>query len=132
MTLPVLRSSFARPRILNYRNYKFFNNTFFRDQVLWAGFKSRFMQANQAPFVNKEIQLAVMVRSKLRKKFPKSRSKSDKKACNKQRNKCFSLLRKTQKAYYSNLNVKDIVDNKRFWIILKLQKLLTNISKLSA
>ena len=51
-----------------------------------------------------------MVRSKLRKK-----SESDKKAYNKQRNKCFSLLRKTKRAYYSNLNVKDVVDNKKFW-----------------
>ena len=36
MTLTVLKSSFAKkkPRILNHRNYKFFNNTLFRDQVL--------------------------------------------------------------------------------------------------
>ena len=36
MTLTVLKSSFAKqkPRVLNYRNYKFFNNTLFRDQVL--------------------------------------------------------------------------------------------------
>ena len=36
MTLTVLKSSFAKqkPRILNYRNCKFFNNTLFRDQVL--------------------------------------------------------------------------------------------------
>ena len=109
MTLTVLKSSFAKqkPRILNYRNYKFFNNTLFRDQVLnklinsnlqksdkglkhfketclsvvntIAPLKSRFIRPNQAPFINKEIQRSVMVRSKLRKKFLKSRSKSDKK-----------------------------------------------------
>ena len=61
-----------------------------------------------------------MVRSKLRKKFLKSRSKSDKKHIyNKQRNKCVSLLRKTKKAYYPNLNVKDIVENKKFWNTVK-------------
>ena len=60
-----------------------------------------------------------MVRSKLRKKSLKSRSESDKKAYNKQRNKCVSLLRKTKKAYYSNLNVKDVVDNKKFWKTIK-------------
>ena len=70
---------------------------------------TRFIQPNQAPFINKEIQPGVMVRSKLRKK-----SESDKKACNKQRNKCFSLLRKTKKPYYSNLNVKDAVEIKSF------------------
>ena len=109
MTLTVLKSSFPKqkPRILNYCNYKFFNNTLFRDQVLHelinsnlqisdkdlkhfketclsvvntiAPLKSRFIRANQAPFINKEIQRGVMVRSKLRKKFLKSRSKSGKK-----------------------------------------------------
>ena len=38
-----------------------------------------------------------------------------KKAYSKQVNKCISLFRKTKKAYYPNLNVKDVVDNKKFW-----------------
>ena len=55
-----------------------------------------------------------VVRSKLRKKFLNSIPESDKKAYNKQKNKCVSLLRKTKKAYYSNLNMKDVVDDKSF------------------
>ena len=149
MPRTVLKSSSAKqkPRVLNYCNYKFFNNTLSRDQALnelrisnlqisnkdlkhfketflsvvntTAPLKNRFIRANQAPFINKEFQRAVMVRSKLRNKFHKSRSVSDKKAYNKQRNKCISLLRKTKKAYYSNLNVKDIVDNKKFLKTIK-------------
>ena len=91
MTLTTLKSSFAKqkPRILIHHNYKFFNNTLFRDQVLnklrnsnlqisnkdlkhfkgiclsvanaIAPLKSRFLRANQAPFINKEIQRIVMV-----------------------------------------------------------------------
>ena len=36
MTLTVLKSSFAKQklRVQNYSNYKFFDNTLFRDQVL--------------------------------------------------------------------------------------------------
>ena len=86
MTLTVLKSSFAKqkPRILNYRNYKFLNNTLFRDLVsnklinsnlqisdkglkhfretclsvvnTIAPLRSRFIRANQAPLI--------MVRSK--------------------------------------------------------------------
>ena len=44
------------------------------------------------------------------------------KAHNKQRNKCVSSLRKigkTKKAHYSNLNMKNIVDIKKFWKTLK-------------
>ena len=84
-----------------------------------APVKSRFIPKYQGPFINKETQRAVTVRSKLRKKFLKRRSKSYKKACNKQRNKPLSLLRKTKNAYYSNLNIKDIVDNKKIWKTVK-------------
>ena len=109
MTLAVPQSCLTKqkPRVLNYRNYKFFKNTTFRDQVLnklrnsdlqisakdlkyfkgnsmpvlktIASLKSRFIRANQAPFINKEAQRAAMVGSKLRKKILKSRSVSEKK-----------------------------------------------------
>ena len=46
-------------------------------------------------------------------RFLKSRFLSDKNTSNKQRNAFVSLLRKTKKQYYSKLNVKDIVDNKK-------------------
>ena len=78
----VLKPSFVKqkPRVLNYRNYKFFNNTLFKDQVLdklrnsnfqisdkdlkhfretclsvlntMSPLKSRFIRAIQAPFIN--------------------------------------------------------------------------------
>ena len=48
-------------------------------------------------------------------RFLKSRFLSDKSTSNKQRNAFVSLLRKTKKQYYSKLNVKDIVDNKKTW-----------------
>ena len=51
-----------------------------------APLKSRFIWANQAPFINKEIQGGVTVRPKLRKKFLKSRSESHKKGYNKEIN----------------------------------------------
>ena len=86
MTLTVLKSSLAKQkrRVLNHHNYKSFNNTLFRDQVLnklrnsnlqisdkglkhlketclsvvntIAQLKSRFTRANQALFINKELQ----------------------------------------------------------------------------
>ena len=64
--------------------------------------KSRFIRANQALFINKEFLRAVMIRSKLRKKIL-SRSVIDKKARNKQGNKCVSLSRKTQKKHTTRI-----------------------------
>ena len=84
-TVTVLKSSLAKqkPRVINYPNYKFFNNTLFRDQVLdklrksnfqtsdkdlknfketclsvvntITPLKSRFILANQVPFINEKI-----------------------------------------------------------------------------
>ena len=37
----------------------------------------------------------------------------------KQRNYCVSLLKKSKKKYFANLNEKDILDNKLFWKTIK-------------
>lgn len=36
------------------------------------------------------------------------------------KNICVLLLRKTKREYFSNLNAKDVTDNKTFWQIVKL------------
>ena len=100
---------------ISNKDLKRFKETCLSAVITIALLKSRFIRANKAPFINKEIQQGVMVRSKLRKKFLKSRSENDKKAYNKQKKKCVSLLRKTKKSYYLNLNVKNVVDNKKIW-----------------
>ena len=48
--------------------------------------------ANQAPFINKTINEEIMERSRLRNKFLRTKSDIDKKAYNKQRNLCVSLI----------------------------------------
>ena len=60
-----------------------------------------------------------MLRTNLRNKFLKNRSNENKKNYMKQRNHCVSLLRKTKREYYSNLDEKKICDNKTFWKIVK-------------
>ena len=60
-----------------------------------------------------------MLRTNLRKKFLKNRSNENKTNYLKQGNHCVSLLRKTKREYYSNLEEKKICDNKTFWKIVK-------------
>ena len=69
--------------------------------------------------MNKDIFKAIMHRTSLRHKFLKSRSTEDRKAYNKQRNYCVSLIRKIKKDYYNNLDYKKIIDNKSFWKHIK-------------
>ena len=82
--------------------------------------KKKYVRGNQSPFMNKTLSKAIMLRTNLRNKFLKNRSNENKTNYVKQRNHCVSLLRKTKREYYSNLDEKKICDNKTFWKIVKL------------
>ena len=70
--------------------------------------------------MNKDIFKAIIMdRTRLRHKFLRSRSIEDKKAYNIQISYCVSLIRKTKKVYYNNLNYKKIIDSKSFWKYVK-------------
>ena len=58
---------------------------------------------------------AIMVRSRLRNKYLKLKTKESQEAYKKQRNLCVSILRESKKCFYENLAVKFIKDNKTFW-----------------
>ena len=60
-----------------------------------------------------------MTRTKLRNIFLQNKSEENKIRYTKQRNFCVSLLRKTKKRHYENLNEKSVVDNKLFWKTVK-------------
>ena len=64
--------------------------------------------------MNKKINKEIMKRSRHRNKFLNSKSNVDWRAYNKQRNLCVSLIRKEKKSFFSNLNTKNINDNKTF------------------
>ena len=70
-----------------------------------------------------------MTRSRLRHDFLCCRSDENKNAYNEQHNRCVKLVRSAKKAHYSNLSIKDVNDNKKFWKIVKLlfsEKVNTN------
>ena len=96
LTLTVLKTHFSRlkPDIVNYRDYKGFVNDYFRSELLQEinssdsdlnNFKDlqytlqrvldkhaplkRYIRANQQNFMDKELNQAIMVRSKLRNKY---------------------------------------------------------------
>ena len=77
------------------------------------------VRANQAPFINKKINKEIMKSSRLRNKFLNTKSAINRKAYNKQRNLCASLIRSEKKNFFSNINTSDITDNKTFWKTVK-------------
>ena len=67
------------------------------------------------PFMTKNLSKEIMTRSRLRNKYLKYKTEENCLLYTHQRNKCVSLLRKTKKNYYGNLDEKGITDNKKFW-----------------
>ena len=81
--------------------------------------KKKYVRGNQMPFFNKELSKATMTRTKLRNIFLQNKSEENRIRYTRQRNFCVSLLRKTKKKYYGNLNEKSVIDNKSFWKTVK-------------
>ena len=68
-----------------------------------------------------------MKRSRLRNKYLKSKSLTDRKHSNLQRNLCKELLRTTKKGYLNNLDIKKVTDNRTFGellFLIKIQKVI--------
>ena len=59
--------------------------------------KKKYLRANEAPFMNRKLKKAIMIRSRLRNTFLKHPTNENKKNYRKQRNFCISLLRKEKK-----------------------------------
>ena len=81
----------------------------------YAAHKKKYIPGNHFPFMNKELSKAIMHRSKLRNNFQRHRANEYVKKYSKQPNYCVSSLRRIKKNYYSNINEKNITDNKKFW-----------------
>ena len=68
--------------------------------------KERYIRYNQAKFMDKILQKAIMNRSKLLNRYRKEKTEATRSAYKRQRNFCVKLSRKTKKEFYNNLNVK--------------------------
>ena len=147
MTITVLKTSYKKqpPKIIYYRDYKKYSqNNFHRElyevlsqQNLYiitndefvnislkildkhAPLKQKYLRANQGPFMTKELQKAIMLRTKLRNRLNRLKTDQAYKEYKRQRNVCTYLLRKAKRDYYSKLDPSKIIDNKRFWKVDK-------------
>ena len=145
MTLTVLKKYFKKkpPITITYRDLKSFDGLRFREDIrnqleqiekldivdfkhvftsTWnahAPVKKKVVRANNAPFMNKTLSQAFMHRSKLKNKYHKFPSEENRSLYKKYRNFCVGLLKKEKKKYYSNLDLKTIADNRKFWQSVK-------------
>ena len=97
LIITMMKANFHKqmPIIINYRNYKSFNNDSFRNELMHemskygfrdmdcenfeiifmtilikhAPLKKKYIRANNSPFMDKSLSKAIMIRSKLRNKY---------------------------------------------------------------
>ena len=81
--------------------------------------KRKYARGNQMPFLSKNLSKEIITRSRLRNKYLKHKTEENRLLYTQQRNKCVSLLRKTKRNYYGDLDEKDITDSKNFWKTVK-------------
>ena len=81
------------------QSFQFFNK--------YASIKKKYIQADEAPFMTKNLHKETMKRSRLRNKYLKSKSLTDRKN--------YNILRTTKKEYFNNLDAKNVTDNKTLW-----------------
>ena len=81
--------------------------------------EKKYIRGNNRPFFNKELSSARKKKNATKKSLSQKISYQNKNLDTKQQNFCVSLLRKTKKSHYANLNRKDIADKKQFWRIVK-------------
>ena len=143
MVITVLKFFYKKqkPKTIHYRNYKTFNANLFKEELnnellnidinnaelveltstllsvlnKHAPIKRKYIRANNSAFMTKELRAVIMQMSNLRLKFLKKRTNDSKHLYNRQKTLCLSLLRKTKRGYFKQLNNKAISDNKTFW-----------------
>ena len=145
MIVTILKTTFpkVKPKVIQYRDYSKFNENNFRrdlknkmraksirnfqsfdlifEEVLnaLAPCKKKVVRANHKPYVTKNMRKAIMKRSFLENKFHNCQTVENSRAYKKQKNYCNCLYKRERRSFYSNLNLKDITDNKKFWNITK-------------
>ena len=147
MVVTVLKTTFPKqgPTVINYRNYKKYDENVFKsdlrqelqkidpsdlnyslfetafDRVLdqHAPIKKNYIRANDKPFMTRALRKATMLRSRLRNKYNEDRTAENWNKFRKQRNSCVKLFRKEKRNYYNNLDISHITDNKKFWKTLQ-------------
>ena len=111
------------------KNINIFHNVCIEVLEKYASEKRKYIRAIQANFMDSRLNHVIMLRSKLRNKFLKSRSSKEREAYKKQRNLCVSLLRQNKKDYFETLDIKSVTEHRMFW--KTVSPLFSNKSKAS-
>ena len=100
-------------------DYDYFQSIFMDTPNKLVPPKTKYIRANNAAYMNKTLNKAIMTRSRLKNKFLKHPTNQNEATYKKHHNFCVNLLRKEKKKYYANLDLNKITDNSMFWKHMK-------------
>ena len=89
-----------------------------------APLKKKVVRGDQAPFMTKDLSMAMMIKSKAKNQYVKWPSRENYLAFKKAKNKCTSINKKAKKDYFKEATKYGVMTNKEFW--KKLKPFLTN------
>ena len=129
------------PKVVTYRDYKNIDNekfskdihkcvnnapnfsSFHREFQFYlerhAPLQKKILRANHKDFIDKTICKEIMYRSQLKNKFNRNPTHRNKLNYRKQRNKCVNLVRQARRNLFTNRDIRQVQDNKRFWKTVK-------------
>ena len=81
--------------------------------------KKRVVRANEVPYMTKSLRKAIATRSRLENRYYRHKTAESKWVYKKQTNYESKLYKIERRKYYTNLDIKKITDNKRFWSTMK-------------
>ena len=130
LIVTVMKMSFKKhsPIERHYRDYKYFDRTKFKNNLNaklsegisnYESFKTTFIEvllrANHSPYITKTLRKAIMRRSQLETKHLKSKTQTNLKLYKKHKNFCSKLHKRERRKYYESLDMKNVLDSKKFW-----------------
>ena len=101
------------------KTYTQFNDIYYSTLLEHAPLKQRSVRANQAPYMTRNLRKAIMTRSKLEKRFYKTKSMDDGIAYKRQKNFVSRLYKKERANFYKSIYPKILTDNRNFWKNIK-------------
>ena len=100
--------------------YETFEEKFLKVLNKHAPSKKKFIRANHAPYMTKNLRKAIMKRSQLENRYIRNSTVGNMNKYKKHKNFCSKLYKKESKKLCSQLDIKNITDNKLFWKSMKL------------
>ena len=80
-----------------------------------APLRKKLLRANHVPYITKTLKKVIMRRSRFETKYIKIKAQTDLKLCKNHKRFCSKLFKNEMRKYYESLDMKNVLDSRKFW-----------------